>query len=160
MKIWMAVGAAALAANLALADDDQETERELKFYELQSVSEDPVTYRRALKQALEGHLAAYGLIITSRSSHQSHSTFHANAIDELGQQHMLLYPAGSETDSTRLEIWSQPEAFAEQLQKLADAASRVREMEADGNPQLRLNAVVRLGESCESCHQRFRIEAD
>ncbi|VUX56370.1 exported protein of unknown function [uncultured Woeseiaceae bacterium] len=128
------------------------------FYELQTIEEDPVGYRRMVKQALEGHMGAYSLILIKKAPYPSHGQSHVDAIAILGLQHKDLYPEGSETVGTRPEIWSQPDAFAAALEKTSAAAAYLKEKYEEGNHHLILNALTRLGESCENCHNRFRAD--
>jgi cytochrome c556 len=142
------------------ATEAQKTENDRTFYELLTIEEDPVGYRRQVKQALQSHMAAYGLILIAKAPHPEHAPAHADAIAALGAQHMVLYPQGSDTDATRPEIWSQTERFADMLQHLADATAYLKEKQDTGNRHQMLNALTRLGESCEGCHNRYRIEAE
>jgi cytochrome c556 len=139
---------------------DDESAKERIFYELQTIEEDPVAYRRLVKQALENHMAAYGLILIAKSPHSDHGQAHADALVALAEQNRVLYPAGSETAGTQPEIWSQPEAFVAALEKTSASAALLKEKHEEGNRHLVLNALTRLGESCEGCHSRFRAGAN
>ena len=123
---------------------------------MQTIEEDPVAYRRAVKQALENHMAAYGLILIAKSPHPDHGQAHVDAIAALAEQNRVLYPAGSETAGTQPEIWNQPEAFMAALEKTSVAAALLKQKHEAGNRHLVLNALTRLGDTCEGCHSRFR----
>jgi cytochrome c556 len=142
------------------AQDDEGAEKGAIHYELLGIVEDPVAYRRLVKQALEGHMGAYGLILIAKAPHPDHAQTHIDAIAALSKQHEDLYPEGSESAGTKPEIWSQPEAFAAALKKTDDAATLLKEKHAEGNRHLILNALVRLGESCQGCHAGFQTESD
>jgi cytochrome c556 len=142
------------------AQDDDGTKKGAIHYELQGIVEDPVAYRRLVKQALEGHMGAYGLILTAKAPYPEHAQAHIDAIVALAQQQKDLYPEGSESEGTKPEIWSQPEAFAAAHNKTDDAATLLKEKHAEGNRHLILNALVRFGESCQGCHAGFQTESD
>ena len=96
-------------------------------YELQTIEEDPVGYRHMVKQALEGHMGAYGLILTAKAPHPEHGPAHIDAMVALAEQQRALFPEGSASEGTRPEIWSQPEAFAAALEKTSAAAVYLKE---------------------------------
>ena len=150
----------ARGVNDVRAQDDDGAKNGAIHYELQGIVEDPVAYRRLVKQALEGHMGAYGLILTAKAPHPEHAEAHIDAIAALARQHEVLYPEGSESAGTKAEIWAEQEAFSAALKKTSDAARMLKEKHDEGNRHLILNALIDLGESCQGCHARFRIESE
>jgi cytochrome c556 len=147
---------ASLGLQAGLLADEQEAEKAPIHYKLQTIEENPIGYRRMVKQSFEGHMGAYGLILTAKAPHPEHGQSHIDAMAVLAEQQRVLFPEGSESAGTRPEIWSQPEAFAAALEKTSAAAIFLKEKYEEGNRHLILNALVKLGESCRSCHERFR----
>jgi len=119
--------------------------------------QEPVAYRRHVKNAMQEHLAAFGLILMFRAPHEDQFGMHADALASLARAHEVLYPVGSETAGTSPLIWEQPETFAEAASKTTAAADRLRESLDSKNRHYVLNAFVRLSDSCEGCHARFRV---
>lgn len=117
----------------------------------------PVEYRRHVKNAMQDHLYAFGLILTFRSPHEEHFALHAEALADLAEAHKSLYPAGSESDASSPRIWQEPEAFEAALQRTSDAAAKLRDTLAMQNRHAILNVYIRLSESCEGCHNDFRV---
>lgn len=117
----------------------------------------PVEYRRHVKNAMQEHLSAFGLILTFRAPHEEHFALHAEALADLAEAHKSLYPAGSGSDASSPRIWQEPEAFDAALQRTADAAAKLRDTLAMQNRHAILNVYTRLSESCEACHNNFRV---
>lgn len=120
----------------------------------------PIEYRALIKRAMEGHLGALGLILTRRAPDADLIPFHAKALEVLTERHATLYPEGSETAHTSERIWSDGAAFQERSQKTAELARRLNEIVARDDPIQSMSALVRLGESCESCHALYRPDAE
>jgi cytochrome c556 len=118
----------------------------------------PVEYRRFIKQAMEGHLGAFGLILMMRAPDHDNLPLHADALVWLANLQASLYPEGSETDGTIERIWTNPDQFRAESAKAAELAGELKTAVDGGNRHLILNSMVRLGEHCEQCHARYRIE--
>lgn len=120
----------------------------------------PVEYRGYVKQAMQSHLSAFGLVLTYRAPHREHLPIHAAALASLAGAHEVLYPEGSNSPRTSASIWSEPDTFGEALKKTTEAANRLQTAVDGGNQHLMLDALVRLGDSCENCHARFRQDGE
>ncbi len=120
----------------------------------------PVEYRALIKETLEGHLGALGLIAMRRAPDQDQMPFHADALVQLTATHASLYPEGSETARTRDSIWSNREEFESASSATAESAQRLRDSIELGDLNQIMGGLVGLGESCESCHARFRVPSD
>jgi cytochrome c556 len=121
---------------------------------------DPVGYRQLVKKSMEGHLGGMGLIITRKVPHSDHMVVHANALMNLARLHSELYPVGSESPATKAGIWQETEAFKTLMNKTIESTVGLASAIEEDNRHKILNRLVQVGESCESCHDRFRIEVD
>jgi cytochrome c556 len=119
----------------------------------------PIEYRALIKQALEGHLGALALILTRRAPDSDLVPFHVEALIMLTKLHESLYPEGSATPGTSERVWSDGAAFRKASQRTAELAEQLQSVIARGDTALSVNALVSLGESCESCHARYRISS-
>ena len=119
----------------------------------------PVEYRALVKQTLEGHLGALALILTQRAPDSDLVPFHAEALVVLTKLHASLYPEGSETPSTSESIWTDGAEFEKASQRTADLARQLQVVTGRGDVAQSVNALVRVGESCQSCHARYRLSA-
>lgn len=121
----------------------------------------PIEYRAMTKQTLEGHLGALGLILTQRAPDSDLIPFHVEALVVLTQRHESLYPEGSATPRTSDRIWKDGAEFQKASRRTADLAQQLQAVVARGDATQFINALVHLGESCQSCHARYRLsEAD
>lgn len=118
----------------------------------------PVEYRAFIKESMEGHLGAFGLILTMRAPDTDDLPLHADALAWLTRLHGSLYPEGSETPATSAAIWEHPDQFSAASKRTEELAAALKAAVDGGNRHQVLNALVRLGESCESCHAQFRLE--
>ena len=72
-----------------------------------------------------------------------------------------LFPEGStsEVSEARRAIWQENAEFLDMADMMARRAARVAEMARVGTEDTTLQAAfARLGESCKSCHTRFRMK--
>lgn len=120
----------------------------------------PVAYRALVKQALEGHLGALGLILTQRAPDVDLVPFHVDALVKLTKLHESLYPEGSATPHTSERVWTDGTEFKAASEATADLARRLQTVVDRGNTSQSVNALVRLGESCQSCHAKFARALD
>ena len=69
-----------------------------------------------------------------------------------------LFPAGSldRHSHARAAVWSEPERFRQELQKLHEASEALVETVADGDRAGIAVATADLGKTCEGCHAIFR----
>ena len=121
---------------------------------------EPERYRAFVKQAMEGHLGAMGMIVTQRTPLVQHMVIHARAMQSLAEMHKAIYASGTGTDNAAPGIWTEPEAFA-YLQD--DFAIKVAELVAateQGNRHAILGKLMQLGDRCEICHKTFRISGE
>jgi cytochrome c556 len=119
----------------------------------------PIEYRALIKQTLEGHLGALALILTERAPDSDLVPFHVEALVVLTKLHESLYPEGSATPRTSERIWTERAEFQKASQRTADLALQLEGVIGRGDVAQSVNALVSLGESCQSCHARYRLSA-
>ena len=119
----------------------------------------PIAYRALIKQTLEGHLGALGLILTQRAPDSELVPFHVEALVELTKLHASLYPEGSATPGTSERIWTDGAEFQQASQRTAELARQLQDVIGRGDAGQSMSALVQLGESCQACHARYRLEA-
>jgi len=120
----------------------------------------PVEYRALIKQTLEGHLGALALIATGRAPDEDQMPFHADALVALTAIHASLYPEGSQTPRARDSVWTDRNAFESASSATARVAEQLRDAVERRNQVQIMNGLAALGESCETCHARFRVSRD
>jgi len=118
---------------------------------------EPANYRASVKNAMQSHLRAMGLIVTLRTPLKEHMPLHADAMLALSKIHAELYVPGSESPGASAAIWSSPETFTAAIDDFESKASQLAAAVEDGNRHHIFNSLTRLGESCENCHTQFRI---
>jgi cytochrome c556 len=117
----------------------------------------PVEYRALIKQALEAHHGALALILIKRAPDSGLIPLHVEALVALTKLHGSLYPEGSETPHTSDRIWTDAAEFHKASQRTAELAQELPAVIDRGDMTQSVNAVIRLGESCQACHARYRI---
>jgi cytochrome c556 len=143
-------------ANSEEATEKAQPQSAVQHELITEIQTNPVDYRGAIKQALQGHLSAFGLILMMRAPDKDDLPLHADALVWLTSNHASLYPMDSATSATGELIWEQPEQFSAAAEKTAALARELKAAVESGNRHLILNSLVQLGESCESCHTSFR----
>jgi cytochrome c556 len=119
----------------------------------------PVEYRALVKQTLEGHLGALALILTKRAPNSDLVPFHVHALVVLTELHESLYPEGSATARTSEHIWTDTTEFQEASRRTAELALQLQSVVERGDVAQSVNALARLGDSCQGCHARYRVSA-
>lgn len=119
----------------------------------------PVEYRALVKQTLEGHLGALALILTQRAPDSDLIPFHVEALVVSTKLHESLYPEGSATARTSERVWTDGAEFQKASQHSADLARKLQVVVGRGDVAQSVNALASLGESCQSCHARYRLSA-
>jgi cytochrome c556 len=149
-------------AKFAIAEEEQDVPAEsvIQHELITELQRNPREYRSAIKSAMQGHLSAAGLLIMMRAPDTDQLPLHADSLVWLTKTHESLYVEGSATPATRETIWTQPEDFEAAASKTTLLAQQLQAAIDGSNRHLTLNAIIELGESCESCHARFRSEED
>lgn len=117
----------------------------------------PIEYRALVKQTLEGHLGALALILTQRAPDSDLVPLHVETLVVLTKLHESLYPEGSATPRTSEHIWTDGPEFQKASRRTAELAQQLQAVVDRGNAAQSVNALARLGESCQGCHARYRL---
>jgi cytochrome c556 len=121
---------------------------------------EPVTYRASIKLAMQNHLQSIGLIVSMRTPLNEHLPVHTDALMALAEIHGDLYAADSESPATSPSIWSDAEAFAGAIEDLEAKTTELAAAAESGNRHYVYSMLIKTGQSCESCHETFRLGAD
>ena len=113
-------------------------------------------YRHHTMEAIGGHTAAVFDILQQKVPHQAHLAPHANAIADMAAIAHTLFPEGSQGGHAKPAIWERPEAFAERMQALQEAAPAFRDA-INGGGDIGAAAQA-LGQACKGCHDDFKDE--
>lgn len=121
---------------------------------------DAIKYRKAVMDAMGGHVAAAMLVNFGRVSHQEHLKAHAIALADLGAQMKVLFPEGSGTGETEALplIWQEKDKFAQAVNAVEKASADLKAAANAGDKAATAQAFKALGESCKGCHDRYRKE--
>lgn len=120
----------------------------------------PIEYRALIKRSLEGHHGALALILTRRAPDSDLVPLHVEALVSLTKLHESLYPEGSETPRTSERVWTDRAEFLKASRRTADLAGQLPAVIARGDVTESVNALIRLGESCQDCHARYRLSME
>jgi len=135
------------------------TQARIRHELITELQRNPIEYRAMIKQTLEGHLGALGLILTQRAPDSDLIPLHVEALVVLTQRHESLYPEGSATPRTSERIWTDGAEFQKASQRTAALAQQLQAVIGRGDASQSVNALVHLGESCQGCHARYRLAA-
>jgi cytochrome c556 len=121
---------------------------------------DAIKYRKAVMSAMAAHTNAFSMIFLGRVEHQDHLRAHVTALAEMGTELKVLFPAGTgtgDTDALPL-IWQEQERFAQLVTDSEKATGELRDAVAAGDKATTMKAFKAVGDSCKSCHDRYRKE--
>ncbi len=121
-----------------------------------NASEGDAKYREHVMEAVGGHMQAMVDILKQEVSHGDHLSLHANAMADLGNIALTLFPAGSEAGDALPAIWERPEDFQEKLEAFPAAAEALQQA-INGGGEVG-PAFQNLGQACKSCHDDYRAE--
>jgi cytochrome c556 len=123
---------------------------------------DAIKYRQAVMEGMSAHVTAIALISFGKVDHPEYLKSHANALAELGSQAKVLFPAGTETGKTEALplIWQEQEKFNKLVSDLETASAKLRDAVAANDKAGTSAAFKALGDSCKSCHDRYRKKDD
>jgi cytochrome c556 len=125
-------------------------------------AEDALKYRQSIMTALKGHAGAISMQTRGLAGDPAHVSKHADAIAALAAELKTIFQEGSDVEDSEAlpAIWDEPEAFAEALADVQEAATALSEIAADGDMQAIGGAFMNVGKACKGCHDRFREEHD
>lgn len=119
-----------------------------------------VGYRQKVMDAVGGTMEAMVAIAKQEVPHSAHLAVHARNMAALATIVNDVFPPGSgEGDTEALpEIWSQPEAFKQRLDRFGQAARDLDAVVSSGDMSGFGEALGALGQSCKGCHDDFKAD--
>ena len=140
----MAIGLA-LVATTTGADGHTSTENEIK-------------YRKAVMNALGGHMGSMAKIAKGEVGHTGHMFGHATAINAIASMTANIFPKGSGGNNTRAkdEVWQDTAKFDEAVKAFQGAAANLLQAADSGDKDVVGAALNGVGKSCGGCHKTFR----
>jgi cytochrome c556 len=119
-----------------------------------------VGYRQKVMDAVGGTMEAMVAIAKQEVPHSAHLAVHARNMAALATVVNDVFPPGSgEGDTEALpEIWSQPEAFKQRLDRFGQAARDLDAVVSSGDMSGFGEALGALGQSCKGCHDDFKAD--
>jgi cytochrome c556 len=122
-----------------------------------------VKYREKVMSALANHSSALAMIAKGETDRVGDAVMHATALVELSKTVGALFPEGTgpapglETEA-KAEIWTQKEAFAEDVKALETASLALLEAAKTGDVAKIAAARAPVGEACGGCHDAFKVD--
>ena len=144
--VWMNTG------SLVLAQEEGETKTIIQ-------------YRKIFMEAKEKHHQAIKLLVTKELSLPSHVITHAEALKNMANDMLLLFPKDSMGAKSRVSpnIWNKDgslsQGFIAQVEKMKEEATKMVKVAQAGDMaavQKQLRSMTADG--CRSCHTLYRIE--
>jgi cytochrome c556 len=154
------LGAAKTSIGEQAAKDETREPAAIEHELVTELTVEPVKYRASIKQAMQNHLEATGLIVSMRTPLTQHLSVHTDALRALAGIHGDLYAAGSESPATSPTIWSDAKAFARAIEDLKAKTTELATAAKSSNRHYTYSMLIKTGQSCESCHEAFRLGAD
>jgi cytochrome c556 len=123
---------------------------------------DAIKYRQAVMEGMSAHVTAIALINFGKVDHPEYLKSHANALAELGAEAKVLFPAGTDTGKTEALplIWQEQEKFNKLVTDLETSSAKLRDAVAANDKPGTMAAFKTLGDTCKSCHDRYRKKDD
>lgn len=118
-----------------------------------------IKYRENLMESAKAHSKSASAILKGKIQADDHLARHARALNEVAMMLPDAFPEGSDFGETSAKesIWEDTDAFAEALQQFQDATTAlVTATTGTSDPAAVGKAMKQVGESCKSCHKRFR----
>ena len=124
-----------------------------------AANEGDTAYRKAIMEALAGHLKASVAIIKGQVSHDEALSGHAHALAELAKVTAVSFPEGSGggDSKTSPKVWSEPEAFKAVLAKFESATDAFAKAADTGDKKAAAAAFGGVAGACKACHSDFRL---
>jgi cytochrome c556 len=119
--------------------------------------ENAAEYREEVMEAVGGHMQAIVKIAKGEVAYD-HLGVLASNMAGLATIAQDIFPEGSAGGDALEVIWEEPEAFAERLQALLDAAGNFDAVVTSGDMSGFGEALEGLGQACKSCHDEFKAD--
>jgi cytochrome c556 len=126
----------------------------------ETTAEDAFKYRVSIMTALKGHAGAISFQTRGLAGDSTYISNHARSLAALIGELETVFPEGSIVEDSEAlpAIWEEPEAFAEALANVEEAAANLNNVAADGDLGAIGHAFMEVGKACKGCHERFRQE--
>ena len=123
-----------------------------------AANEGDIAYRKAIMEALAGHLKASAAIIKGQVSHDGALSGHAHALAELAKMTTVSFPEGSGEGDSKVspKVWSEPEAFKAVSAKFESATAAFAKAADAGDKKAAGAAFGAVVGACKACHSEFR----
>ncbi len=148
MKAWM-LTASAVASLLACGTAAAQFKN----------ADDAIEYRQGALTVMGNHFGRIGAMAGNKVPFDA-KTVQANAelVATLAKLPWSAFVEGSDKGDTNAkpEIWSQPDKFKADAQRLQDATAKLLEAARGGNQDAVKAAFGVAGEACKTCHDDFR----
>ena len=123
-----------------------------------------IKYRKAIMQAIGGHMGALGAVAKGEVSFTDESVGHAHAINEMSKNLLRLFPEGSGYEADKKtnalpEVWEQWADFEAAAKALQDESAKMLAVAESGDAAAFGQQVGALGRNgCTNCHDTFRYK--
>lgn len=121
-----------------------------------------VAYREAGMKAIASHFKSLSMIMKGEVSRPQDVTAHATAIAALSRDLPSLFPAGTGPDKVKTEakaeLWTQWAEFEKQSKLFEAEAMKLAEVAVTGDNAAIQAQMGKVGQSCGSCHDLFRVK--
>ncbi len=117
-------------------------------------------YRHKVMETMGENFAAMAMVFQGRVDAPDHLQVHAEALARTATLVGDLFGPGSEGGHALPLIWEEPDAVATAADEAAAAAAALAEAAATGDRAATAKAFKAAGDSCKSCHERYKEEED
>ena len=121
-----------------------------------------VKYRQASMKAMGAHMSAMSLVVKHQIASRADLAAHAEAVHGVSKSIAGLFPAGSGPDKVKSDakaaIWQQLPEFKAEAQELERASAKLAELAKKGDAKAFDAQFKVVGETCNDCHQSFRVQ--
>lgn len=124
--------------------------------------EGAIEHRKAVYQAVGGHMKAMVAIVKGKVPHTGDLQYHAQAMANLSQSAGRAFPEGSDFGETNAKaiIWEDTAKFAAAMKRFQGEAAKLASVAAKGDVRMTAGQIGELGKACKNCHDTFREKHD
>jgi cytochrome c556 len=120
---------------------------------------DAIEYRQGALAVMGNHFSRIGAMVNNKVPFDAKAVqANAELVATLAKLPWAAFVDGSDKGDTsaKPEIWSQPDKFKADAQKLQDATAKLLEAAKTGNQDAVKTAFGAAGDACKACHDDFR----
>jgi cytochrome c556 len=118
-----------------------------------------IEYRQGALAVMDNHYDRIGAMVKGKAPFDAAAALaNAELVATLARLPWSAFIEGSDKGDTsaRPEVWTQPDKFKADAQKLQDATARLVEAARTGKPDALKTAFGGVSETCRACHDDFR----